>query len=113
MSQKIDEIYTSISQSRYWKDLIPDKLSHLSDEELLLLSEKFYVAIEKLNETLGTLDSGSCETLLTELRKLEQRVAAVNEYYIERTSEGEAIHRFRKRRTEEERLLGALSPGED
>lgn len=87
MTQGIDEIYTLISKSRYWKDFIPSKLEPLSDEELLLLSERFYVAIEEVNEKLKALDSGSCEALLVELRKLEQRVTAVDEYYIERGNE--------------------------
>lgn len=89
MTQEINDIYTLISQNRYWKELIPDKLNDLNDEELLLLSEKFYIAIEEVNEKLKALDSGSREALLVELRKLEQRAAAVDEYYIGRENKEE------------------------
>ena len=84
MNQNIDEIYALISQSRYWRDFIPSKLEPLNDEELLLLSEMFYRAIEAANYDLEALDPKLQEELLREIRKLEPRVAAVDDYYINR-----------------------------
>ena len=87
--KEMDNIYTLISGARYWKEFIPSKLEPLDDEELLLLSEKFYVAIEECNEDLKALDSDLHEALSNEVRKLEQRVAAVDGYYIERGNKEE------------------------